>query len=255
MKEENLKKKIFNDIVNLGISEREAKELISVSKDINGDYEKLVSGYPIQYVIGYVNFYGNRIDVDERVLIPRYETEELCDKVISYSKNMFSDKIRVLDLCCGSGAIGITLKKNIDCDVVCSDISKDALSVSNENAINNRCEIDFICSDIFENITGNFDIIVSNPPYVSYDEEVMDIVSKYEPNIALYADDNGLYFYDKILSEARDYLNEKFIMAFEIGSNQKECVLSIARKYFGDSIIKLFRDMSGRDRFLFIISE
>jgi len=102
---------VINKIVNLGISKIEAEELVKVSRNIEKDYKKLLDNYPIQYLIGYVNFYGNKILVDENVLIPRYETEYLVEKTINYSKKIFKNKINVLDLCTGSGAIAITLYK------------------------------------------------------------------------------------------------------------------------------------------------
>ena len=128
---------MLNKIIELGISKREAEELIKVSKNIKQDYTKLKNNYPIQYLIGYVNFYGNKIYVNDSVLIPRYETEYLVEKTIKLCKNKFDYKINVLDLCTGSGAIGISLKKEINCNVTMSDISKSALSVSKKNIIEN----------------------------------------------------------------------------------------------------------------------
>lgn len=255
MKEENLNKKIINDIVSLGISYREATELSLVSTDLKKDYEKLSEGYPIQYLIGYVDFYGNKINVDERVLIPRFETEELCDRLIKYIRQKFDEKVDILDLCCGSGAIGIALNNNLKANVICSDISEGALEVAKVNANDNFSNVKFILSDIFDNINDKFDVIVSNPPYISYEEEVMESVRKYEPNIALFAKDDGLYFYEEILSKAKNYLKNRYIIAFEIGAFQGDKVLLIAKKYFSDAYIKLENDLSGRNRYLFIFSE
>lgn len=246
---------MLNKIIELGISKREAEELIKVSNDIERDYEKLKKEYPIQYLIGYVDFYGNKIKVNENVLIPRYETELLVEKTIKHAKNLFNKKLNILDIGTGSGAISIALSKELDSSITACDISNEALSIAKLNSKENNCNIKFINSDIFENINDKFDIIISNPPYISEDEEIMNSVKKYEPNLALYADDNGLYFYKKIIEEAHNYLNNKFIIAFEIGWLQACPIKDIALKYFNNSNIVIEKDYSGKDRYLFIINE
>lgn len=246
---------MINKIISLGISKREAEELISVSKDIEHDYKLLKDGYPIQYLIGYVDFYGYKINVNEDVLIPRYETEYLLEKVINISKKIFSNKINILDIGTGSGAISIVLKNKLNSNVTACDISKKALNVAINNAKINNSSIKFIESDIFSNINDKFDIIISNPPYISSDEVIMDSVKKYEPNLALYAPKDGLYFYEEIIKDARKYLNDKFIIAFEIGWWQGNFICDIAKRYFNDSIIRIEKDLTGRDRYLFIIHE
>lgn len=246
---------MLNKIVELGISEREAKELINVSSDIERDYVRLKNNYPIQYLIGYVDFYGYKINVNESVLIPRYETEYLVEKLIKYSKELFDKKVRILDIGTGSGAISIALNKNIDSEIDACDISGEALDIAKKNALNNKCNINFIKSDIFSIINDKYDIIVSNPPYISYTEEVMDSVYKYEPHLALFASNNGLYFYEEILKNASMYLNSKFIIAFEIGYTQGEDIINIAKKYFNNSKIILEKDLSLKDRYIFIINE
>lgn len=246
---------MLNKIVNLGISEREAEELIKVSKNIENDYELLVKGYPIQYLIGYVDFYGYKIKVTKDVLIPRYETEYLVEKIINYSKKIFNDKIKILDIGTGSGNIAITLKNKIDSDVTACDISNNALNVARENAKNNNTNIEFIESDLFSNINDKFDIIVSNPPYIDYNEKIMDSVKEYEPNIALFAKDNGMFFYKEIIKNAKKYLNDRFIIAFEIGWWQGELIKDIAKEYFNNCKITIEKDLTGRNRYIFIISE
>ena len=246
---------MINKIISLGISKREAEELISVSKDIEHDYKLLKDGYPIQYLIGYVDFYGYKINVNEDVLIPRYETEYLLEKVINISKKIFSDKINILDIGTGSGAISIVLKNELNSNVTACDISKKALNVAINNAKINNSNINFIESDIFSNINDKFDIIISNPPYISSDEVIMDSVKKYEPNLALYAPKDGLYFYEEIIKDARKYLNDKFIIAFEIGWWQGNLIYDIAKRYFNDSVIRIEKDLTDRDRYLFIIHE
>lgn len=246
---------MINKIISLGISKREAEELIAVSKDIGHDYELLKDGYPIQYLIGYVDFYGYRINVNEDTLIPRYETEYLVEKVINVCNEMFNDKINILDIGTGSGAISIVLKDKLNSMVTGCDISDNALKMALNNAKINNLDINYVKSDIFSNINGKFDVIVSNPPYISRDEVIMDCVKKYEPNIALYADNEGLYFYEEIIKNAKKFLNDKFLIAFEIGWWQGSLIYNIAKSYFNDSVIKIEKDLTGRDRYLFIINE
>lgn len=246
---------MINKITDLGISIIEAKELLKVSKDIETDYKKLLNKYPIQYLIGYVNFYGYKINVNENVLIPRYETEYLIEKTINLSKKIFNDKVKILDIGTGSGAIAISLSKNLNSEVTASDISEECLNLAKQNSINNETKIEFIKSDIFQNIRDKYDIIISNPPYIDYNEEIMDSVYMYEPHLALFAKDSGLYFYKKILSECKKYLNDKFLIAFEIGYQQSKSITEFARTIFKTEKIITEKDLSGKDRYIFIISE
>ena len=192
--------------------------------------ERLQNGEPVQYIVGNVNFYGNEIKVNKNVLIPRFETEELVEYTISYIKKMFKEKINIIDLGTGSGCIAITLKKKINSNVSAIDISKEALEVAKENAKKNKVEIDFIQNDMLDNISNKFDVIISNPPYISKNEEIQDIVRKNEPSLALYADNEGLYYYEKIIKQAKKNLKEKFIIAFEIGYMQGDKIKKIAEQ-------------------------
>lgn len=246
---------MINKIMSLGFSRTESEELVKVSKDIEKDYQKLLEGYPIQYLIGYVDFYGYKINVNENVLIPRYETEYLVEKTINYSKKMFDGKLDILDLGTGSGAISIALGKKLDSNVTGVDISDEALEVARNNALQNNININFIKSDMLENVTGKYDIVISNPPYIDAEEKIMDSVKKYEPHLALYAEDNGLYFYKNILSNIKPYLKEKFIIAFEIGWWQGKLIETIAKEYFEDSKVLTLKDLTNRDRYIFVINE
>lgn len=244
-----------NKIIELGYTSLDADELIKVSKNIEDDYNKLLNNYPIQYLIGFVNFYGNNIKVKENVLIPRFETEYLVEKTIKYAKKIFSSKVNILDIGTGSGAISISLKKELDSSVTGVDISDDALALSKENALLNEVDINFIKSDIYNNVNDKFDIIISNPPYISKDEVIMDKVYDYEPHLALFAEDNGLYFYKKILDSAKTYLNDKFIIAFEIGMTQGQEIAEYAKSIFEKANVIVEKDLSSKDRFVFVISE
>lgn len=216
----------------------------------------LEKGVSPQYIVGNVNFYGNVIDVNEKVLIPRFETELLVERTIKYINKLFSDKkINIIDIGTGSGCIAITLKKELDANVTAVDVSKDALGVAMGNAIKNDVSINFILSDVFSNVSGEFDVIISNPPYIREDEEIEDIVRDNEPHLALYAKDNGLYFYDNILKNASRYLKKKFLIAFEIGYEQGNSVRNLAYKYLDNIDVLIEKDYSGKDRFVFIMSK
>lgn len=222
--------------------------------NIDNAIKKLESGVPVQYIVGNVNFYGNTIKVNENVLIPRFETEELVSRTIKRVNNKFDKKIDILDLCSGSGCIGITLKKELNSNVDCSDISREAIIISKENAKLNNQYITFIESDLFNNINKKYDVIISNPPYISYDEEIDEIVKNNEPSLALYAKNDGLKCYEDILKEVKNYLNKDFIIAFEIGYKQGKRIIELVNNNLENVIISLESDLQGKDRFIFIES-
>lgn len=225
-------------------------------KDLDTALKELESGIPVQYIVGNTNFYGYDFKVNRNTLIPRFETELLVEKTYNYIKKYFNkDKVKILDIGTGSGCIAITLNKLLDdSDVTGVDISSEALEVAKENNISNNANVKFIESDLFSNVNERYDVIISNPPYISYDEEIMNIVWNNEPHLALYAPDNGLYFYDKIIKDSSKYLNDKFIMAFEIGYKQGEDIVKIVNKYYKDTNISVEKDYSGRERFVFILN-
>lgn len=222
---------------------------------LNSYVDKLINGEPIQYVIGNVDFYGNIIYVNKDVLIPRFETELLVEKTIKYIKSTFNKQVSVLDIGTGSGCIAITIAKNISSKVDAVDISEGAIKVAKDNCIHNSVDINIFKSDIFSNVNKKYDVIISNPPYIAYDEEIMDIVKNNEPHTALYASDNGLYFYDKILKECKDYLNDKFLIAFEIGYTQGDAIKELVQKYLNNIDVWIEKDYSDKDRFVFIKSK
>ena len=221
-------------------------------KDIDTAIKELENGIPVQYIVGNVDFYGNTINVNKNVLIPRFETELLVDKTIKYIKTNFKNRVDILDIATGSGCIAITLKKEINSTVDASDISESALKVAQENALNNKADINFINSDMLTNITKKYDIIISNPPYLTKEDDIMDIVKNNEPEIALYAKDNGLYYYDVILKNIKNNLKDKYLIAFEIGYTQGEAIKNIALKYLDNINVKIEKDYSNKDRFVFI---
>ena len=225
------------------------KKYLDKSKLEDG-LKRLENGEPVQYIVGNVDFYGYNFIVNKNVLIPRFETEELVEKTIKYVKEYLNKKIDIVDLGTGSGCIAITLKKELDSNVDAVDISIYALEVARLNAKNNNVIINFIEGDMLNPLTKKYDLIISNPPYISYDEEIMDIVKNNEPHTALYAKDNGLYYYKEIIKNANNYLKDKGIIAFEIGYLQGKELLEYSKQYFNNVTIE--KDLSGKDRFLFI---
>lgn len=236
----------------------------TISEENVERYKKLIearlSNKPAQYILGNTVFYGIELNVNENVLIPRFETEELVENTLKLIYRTFGNKlaegIKILDLCCGSGAIGIALKKNLDTSsVTMSDISRKALDVAESNLKKTNTSARLIESDLFSNIQGKFDCIVSNPPYIKDDEEIDDIVKNNEPHLALYGGKDGLDFYRRIIKDIKKHLESKFIIAFEIGCTQKDDIESIIKEYLDNIEIESKKDLSGRDRMIFIISK
>ena len=220
--------------------------------NIDDAIERLNNGEPVQYIVGNVDFYNSNFIVNKNVLIPRFETEELVLNTINFIKEYFNNKVKILDIGTGSGAIAISIKKEVNSEVYATDISKEALEVAKENAERNNVSINFINTNIYDGIKDKFDIIISNPPYIRYDEEIDEIVKNNEPHIALYADNNGLYFYEEILKNINSILNDKYLIAFEIGKDQGEDINKLKEKYLPDANIILKKDLEGRDRMIFI---
>ena len=220
-------------------------------------YKKAVSametGLPLQYAIGNVNFYGNKFEIDERVLIPRFETEELVENTINYIRKFFTEPVDIIDLGCGSGVIGLTLEKKVSTKSVdLIDISKEALEITHKNCEKFNSKANIIENDFLNNIDKKYDIIISNPPYIKTTEEIESIVKENEPEIALYAGEDGLDCYKKILSDVKKNMKERCLIAFEIGYEQAEDIKNIANNYLENITIEVKKDMSGKDRMLFI---
>lgn len=216
----------------------------------------LKKGKPLQYVIGSVNFYGNRFVVNENVLIPRFETEELVENTCCYIKENFPSNIRILDIGCGSGVIGLTLKQKFpNAEVDLLDISKEALDVSKENAKRLNLEVNFIQSDLFTNVSKKYDVIISNPPYLAFNEEIEEIVKNNEPHIALYGGVDGLDIYRKMIKTVKKHLNKRFLIAFEIGYRQKDTIKSLVEDSLDSVQFDIKKDLSGKDRMIFILKK
>ena len=210
---------------------------------------------PLQYVMGHINFYGNDFLIDERVLIPRFETEELVENTIHYIKKFFTEPVDIIDLGCGSGVIGITLEKKVSTKSVdLIDISEEALEVAHRNCEKMTSKANVIQSDMFSNINKKYDIIISNPPYIKTEEKIEDIVKDNEPHIALYAGQDGLDCYKKILENIKPHMKNKCLIAFEIGMTQAKDIKKLVEKHLPDTKIEIKQDLSGKDRMFFIFS-
>ncbi|TDV24182.1 release factor glutamine methyltransferase [Mycoplasmopsis mustelae] len=216
-------------------------------KQTVSSFEKklLKKGMPVQKIIGYIEMAGVLIDLSFDVLIPRYETEELIYLVFdAYTKDA---KLKILDLCCGSGFIGLALKKHFfNSCLDLSDISLHSVLQSKLNAKNNKLNVNVIQSDLFENINNKYDIIVCNPPYISFNEQLDHSVLDFEPHLALFANDDGLYFYKQILKQAPTYLKNTAKVFFEI--NPLHLNWWKEQKKFYD--LEILNDLSNRARFV-----
>ena len=222
-------------------------------KLIKEEISALENNKPIQYVLGNVNFYGNNFYIDERVLIPRFETEELVENTISYIKQFFTNPVDIIDLGCGSGVIGLTIEKKVSTKSVdLIDISKQALEVTNKNCEKLQSKANIIQSDMFESVNKKYDVIISNPPYIKTKEEIESIVKENEPHIALYAGEDGLDCYKKILENIKPHMKERCLVAFEIGMTQANDIQKLVQDYLPNTRTEVKQDLSGKDRMFFI---
>ncbi|MGY3817807.1 peptide chain release factor N(5)-glutamine methyltransferase [Gemella morbillorum] len=242
----------FNENLALELTEEDEQKYFQlINKHIKDDT-------PLSHLVGFEYFYDRKFKVTSDILSPRMETEELVYKVIDYIRKNNLTNIKILDLCTGSGIIGITLKKELeefDVKILASDISSRALTVAKENASSLEVDISFAESDLFSNIQDKFDIIVSNPPYIAHDDKktIKENVLNYDPHLALFADEEGMYFYRNIIEKSRPYLNEKGIMFFEIGYDQKEKIITLGENNKFETVV--YKDINGRDRIAVLKSQ
>ena len=215
-------------------------------------YQKLAAHIPAQYIIGHAEFFGMQLKVDERVLIPRPETEELVELILTENPEK---NLKVLDIGTGSGAIALALAKNRpDWSVTAADISQDALDLSFENANSQNLNLSFIKSDCFSEISAKYDIIVSNPPYISRADEVevgLNVLHS-EPHLALFADEDGLAIYRRIAESSKDYLNDGGKIYLEIGYKQGQSVPALFMENLPEKRVRTLKDQFGQDRMVVI---
>ena len=228
----------------------------TIQKKYNLAINKLCQNMPIQYIINKQEFMGYEFYVNKDVLIPQPDTEVLVEEVIDIYNNKMSDrKIQILDLCTGSGAIGISLANVIkNCDITLSDISKSALKVAKKNCKNivntaSLNNIKILQSDLFQNIKNKFDIIVSNPPYIKTDIiKTLDKEVQEEPILALDGGKDGLEIYRKIINEAYKYLNKDGYLCLEIDYDQKNEVIELLKNNGNYREMYSKKDLAGKER-------
>lgn len=213
----------------------------------------LREGKPIQYALGTVNFYGLEFQVNENVLIPRFETEELVEHTLFYIKKYLKGPISLIDLGTGSGVIGLTIKSKCpSVSVTLLDISEKALEVAKKNQENLGLDVTIQKGDMLEGVTERYDVIISNPPYIREDEEIERIVKDNEPSLALYGGKDGIDYYRKIFAKVKQCTKERYLLAFEIGANQAEELTNLVEKMFPEDQIEVKKDLQGRNRMLFV---
>ncbi len=277
LKENNINEPIIKTRIILANILNKNKEYILIHEDeeldssllnrFENNIEKICSGIPVQYITNKQEFMGLEFYVDENVLIPQPDTEILVEEVIDICKNFnvhnnsYKDEnnecIKILDLCTGSGAIGISIAKNIEnSKITLSDISIKALEIAEKNcknivgpSVNN--EIQIIQSDLFENINDKFDIIISNPPYIKSDViKTLDKEVQNEPILALDGGKDGLKIYRRIIDEAYRYLKTDRCLALEIGYDQKEEVIDLIKNTKRYTDIYSKKDLAENDRII-----
>ena len=220
--------------------------------------EEYYNGRPIQYIKGGETFFGRDFKVNEDVLIPRYETEELVENILYRIDDYFADyqTITLCDVGTGSGAIATSLAlEESRLKVYATDISVNAVNVAKENAKNLNADVEFMVGDMLEPLIDRnikVDIFVSNPPYIPQEQEIEAIVKDNEPHVALFGGADGLYFYRKIFKGVRSLLNDRALLAFEMGFDQRELMEEALQKYFPDDCYEIIKDINGKDRMLFI---
>lgn len=194
------------------------KKIHNLSQDISQtEMEMLHENVPIQKIVGFINFDNLVINVKHRVLIPRYETQEVLNYALSLFKNHPNrSQLKVLDLGCGSGYIGLSIKQQLNCQVTLSDIDMNAIQQTVENAHLNNLDVKIVHSDMFENITGKYNLVISNPPYIPEKTQLDVSVLKHEPSIALFGGENGNFYYQKILENVHNFLEPQGFLVLEI---------------------------------------
>lgn len=214
-------------------------------------------GEPIQYIMGYEEFYGRRFHVNREVLIPRPETEELIFNSLQRMDKRFGGQdLKLVDIGTGSGAIAITMKlERPAIQVTATDIAKESLQVAEKNAENLQAELRFVEGDLLEPFIGRekFDVILSNPPYIPIsDKESMSVVvTEHEPHRALFAGEDGLAIYRRLMEQLPLVVKDKALIGFEIGAGQSVAVSQLLKKTFSEAYVEVIYDINGKDRMVF----
>ena len=249
------------------ISQRERYDLYAnydteMPKDLQEEFDagmaRILKQEPMAHVLGYSWFYGYKMIVNEDVLIPRPETEELCVEILKRMDRFFLDQetIEAVDIGTGSGAIAITVaKEEPRVHMRATDISTDALKTAKRNAEINEADIAFYAGDMLEPLIEDgvkVDVLICNPPYIPEDEAMEKSVVDFEPHVALFGGSDGLYFYRRIFADCRKVLKEKAFMAFEMGWNQREAMSRLIEETLPEADYEILKDINGKDRMLFV---
>lgn len=230
----------------------------SLEDEFHKGMQRILNYEPMEHVLGYSWFYGYQMIVNEDVLIPRPETEELCANILARIDEHFIDKdtIDCADIGTGSGAIAIVLtKEEPKVNMLATDISEEALKTARENAENNQANIEFIAGDMLQPLIDKqvkLDVLVSNPPYIPQQEQMEKSVIDYEPHVALFGGEDGLKFYRQIFENCKKVLKEKAFMAFEMGWDQRERMSKLVEETLPECTYEIIQDMNGKDRMLFV---
>lgn len=252
------------------VTNKESYEIIAdmnmvVEAETAKQFEEAVKTYveqniPVQHIMGYETFFGHKFIVNDDVLIPRFETEELVANVLSTYDDVFDGAaVSVVDVGTGSGAIGVTLAvEEPNMTVTVTELSVEALEVAKQNASNLGATVTFYQGDMLQPLIERglkFDILVSNPPYIPLTEDVDPLVKDNEPHLALFGGEDGLKFYRQILRDAHKVVNEKNIIAFEHAYNHKEAMAELVKQHFPNSKFETLKDLNGKDRMTIIIND
>lgn len=254
-KEESAVKTLFLEISGISATEFYLRYCEEVPEEIklqiiNALHKYFCNNIPVQYILGYTYFHSLKLKVNPATLIPRPETELLVEMVV---KNTPFLHPKIIDMGTGSGAIAIALKHYLpNSSVTAVDISSDALTIAEENAKLNSLDIKFIKSDLFSNVSETYDILISNPPYIPYNEEIDSLVYNNEPHSALFAADDGLYFYQEMLKHSPKILSPKNMIAFEIPENKDQKINLLVKKYYPNSEFEIIKDFNNKSRILII---
>ena len=261
-KDSNVPKVLFYHVSNMQPHELYLKMDEEVDEEtlrtFNEDLQRYLNGEPVQYIKGKEYFFNYEFTVNEDVLIPRYETEELVENILYAIDDYFKD-YKTIDLCdvgTGSGAIAISLAlEEPKLNVCATDISEKALVVAKKNAHDLGAHVTFYQGDMVQPLIDakkKVDIFVSNPPYIPVHQDIDPRVKDNEPHVALFGGEDGLYFYRKIFETVRPILKDRAILAFEMGFDQRDIMEEALQQYFPDCPHRFLKDINGKNRMLFI---
>lgn len=245
---------LFSDVSNYNKIELITRfdEEVKNKEKLEKYIKRIIEGEPYQYVLGYSYFLDHKFYVDNNVLIPRQETEQLVVETIKLIKEKYDHKIKVLDMCSGSGVIGISIAKECDADVTMVDISNKTNKVAENNCNLNKTKCRIIESDLFSNLEEEkYNLIISNPPYIKDESTVDKATLKNEPHIALFASPYT-HFYEEIFKNCTKFLKKDGFLAFEIGEDMEDDLTMLIKKYFTNVSYKFIKDIYNKTRFLFI---